>query len=206
MSNIYTSLRNIQAELKAPKSQFNSFGKYNYRNAEDILEAVKPLLVKHNLTMTITDDIVFVGERYYIKATVSLFDEELIEVRVSAFAREEETKKGMDSSQITGSASSYARKYALNGMFAIDDTKDSDTTNTHGKEEKPKLITVEQSKELREAYKGREDKLATYLDKVGLDKLGDMLEEDARQLLDLINARKPKTEVQKEPQLSIDEV
>lgn len=126
----------IQSELKAPKNQRNTFGNYNYRSAEDILEALKPLLVKHKATMTIDDDMVNLQNRFYIKATVTLRDVESDEfITTNAFAREEETKKGMDGSQITGSTSSYARKYALNGMFAIDDTKDSDATNTHGKEE-----------------------------------------------------------------------
>ncbi len=119
-------IADVQIELKAPKGQYNSFGKYNYRSAEDILEAVKPILYKFGLTQTITDDIVYVGERYYIKATVTVYlgDQS---VSVSAFAREPESKKGMDESQITGTASSYARKYALNGMWCIDDTKDADT-------------------------------------------------------------------------------
>lgn len=119
-------LKKIQSELKAPKGQYNSFGKYNYRSCEDILEAVKPLLSKHNAQLTISDDIVLVGDRVYVKATAKLKTEKE-EVEVSAFAREAETKKGMDESQVTGTASSYARKYALNGLFLIDDTKDADT-------------------------------------------------------------------------------
>lgn len=118
----------IQNELKAPKSQFNSFGKYSYRNCEDIMEALKPLCKKHNAVVTITDDINQVGERYYIKATVTIRDCDIDEsLTVTAFAREEESKKGMDGSQVTGASSSYARKYALNGLFAIDDTKDADS-------------------------------------------------------------------------------
>lgn len=120
-------LVNIQSELKAPKGQFNKFGGYKYRSAEDILEAVKPLLRENNCTLTISDDIVQVGDRYYIKANVTLTNSAGTNVSVSALAREEEQKKGMDSSQITGTASSYARKYALNGLFCIDDTKDADT-------------------------------------------------------------------------------
>lgn len=127
----------IQFELKAPKSQYNSFGKYKYRNAEDILEAVKPLLNKYEMCMSVSDDIVEVGGRIYVKATVKVYDESNY-VETTAFAREEENKKGQDSAQLTGGTSSYARKYALNGMFLIDDTKDADATNTHGKElEKP---------------------------------------------------------------------
>lgn len=120
-------LLDIQSELKAPKGQYNSFGKYKYRSAEDILEAVKPICVKHGCELTLSDEIVYVGDRYYIKATAKLEREGSSPVTVTAYAREAETKKGMDESQITGTASSYARKYALNGLFCIDDTKDADT-------------------------------------------------------------------------------
>lgn len=116
----------IQSELKAPKGQYNSFGKYKYRSAEDILEAVKPLCVKHNVLLTLTDSIELIGERYYVKATAKVSDGTKA-VEVTALAREDLDKKGMDGSQITGTASSYARKYALNGLFCIDDTKDADT-------------------------------------------------------------------------------
>lgn len=115
----------IQAELKAPKSQFNKFGGYNYRNCEDILEAVKPLCAKHEIVPLLSDEIVMVGDRFYIKATAKVTDGK-DEIATTAFARESKDKKGMDESQITGSASSYARKYALNGLFCIDDTKDAD--------------------------------------------------------------------------------
>ena len=128
---IYEKLMLIQCELKAPKSQFNSFGKYNYRNCEDILEALKPICTAHKAVTYLTDDVTVIGERTYVKATAALVDAETGErVENHAFAREEETKKGMDGSQVTGASSSYARKYALNGLFGIDDTKDSDTTNT----------------------------------------------------------------------------
>ena len=121
-------LSQVQNELKAPKGQKNTFGNYKYRSAEDILEAVKPILKKNDLTIIISDTLENIGERYYIKATVSLCDLDMDErIQVNAYAREEETKKGMDGSQITGTASSYARKYALNGLFNIDDTKDADT-------------------------------------------------------------------------------
>lgn len=125
----------IQAELKAPKTQFNKFGNYAYRNAEDILEAVKPLLKKYGSYLTLSDEIQQVGERYYIKSTATIVTPSGT-TSTTAFAREEETKKGMDGSQITGTSSSYARKYALNALFLIDDTKDSDTTNTHDKSDK----------------------------------------------------------------------
>ena len=125
---IYAALMAVQAELKAPKSQHNSFGKYDYRSAEDIIEAVKPLLKENGLFLTMSDDIVQIGDRYYVKATVSVTDIVTGEsVQTSALAREAAQKKGMDESQVTGTASSYARKYALNGLFAIDDTKDADT-------------------------------------------------------------------------------
>lgn len=118
----------VQSQLKAPKNQWNDFGSYYYRNSEDILEAVKPLLKAEGLLLTITDDIVVLADRYYVKATATLTDGER-SLSNQAFAREEATKKGMDGSQVTGAASSYARKYALNGLLAIDDTKDVDTLN-----------------------------------------------------------------------------
>jgi hypothetical protein len=135
-------LAEIQAKLKAPKGQFNSFGKYHYRSAEDILEAVKKVVNPMGFSITLTDSVGEVGGRIYVQSTATLDNGE-IEYQATGFAREEETKKGMDGSQITGAASSYARKYALNGLFAIDDTKDSDATNDHGKsqESKPQAKT-----------------------------------------------------------------
>ena len=119
-------LTEIQTKLKAPKGNYNSFGKYHYRSAEDILEAAKPLLSEYQATLLLTDEIVLVGSRFYVKAkAVFHLDDE--SVSVSAMAREDESKKGMDGSQVTGAASSYARKYALNGLFLIDDNKDADT-------------------------------------------------------------------------------
>ena len=136
---INEKLMRIQTELKCPKNLYNSFGKYKYRNAEGICEAVKPYLAKHNCSLTLSDDIIAVGERIYVKASATLTDNETSEyIIVSAMARESEEKKGMDDSQITGTASSYARKYALNGLFLLDDTKDADTdeyhNQTHGKQ------------------------------------------------------------------------
>lgn len=138
--SVYLKLMKVQTKLKAPKNQRNNFGNYNYRSCEDILEALKPLLEKEKATINISDNIVLIGDRYYVEANVKFIDAETGDlVEVKAMAREEGNKKGMDSSQLTGSTSSYARKYALNGMFAIDDTKDSDATNTHDKKEsKPK--------------------------------------------------------------------
>lgn len=141
----------IQNELKAPKSQFNKFGGYKYRNAEDILEAVKPLLFKHKCTLTISDDIVCAGDRIYVKAT-AIISNGADSISVSAFAREPEAQKGMSESQITGASSSYARKYALNGMFAIDDTKDSDATND-GKEDDGKPWLNKNTPQFDAAYK-----------------------------------------------------
>lgn len=129
--SIYEKLAAVQYGLKAPKSQYNKFGNYNYRNCEDIIEAVKPLLKANGLMLMLTDNIHLIGDRFYVEATATVIDTtDGQQLEVTAFAREEKEKKGMDGSQVTGASSSYARKYALNGMFAIDDTKDSDTTNT----------------------------------------------------------------------------
>lgn len=129
----------IQSELKAPKGQYNSFGKYNYRSCEDILEGVKPLLAKHGLVLTIQDSIDLIGDRFYVKATATITDGKE-QLSTSAYARESLDKKGMDASQVTGATSSYARKYALNGLLAIDDTKDADTMDNSKK-------TVQQTQE-----------------------------------------------------------
>lgn len=150
-------LNNIQAELKAPKNQRNSFGEYNYRSCEDILEALKPLLSKYGAVLTLSDEMVLLGNRYYVKATATLKTPEST-FTTSAFAREEETRKKMDASQLTGAASSYARKYALNGLFAIDDTKDADTRDnseeTNLKElSKDKLDLINSCKDKEELIK-----------------------------------------------------
>ena len=144
----------IQGKLKAPKNQVNKFGGYRYRSAEDILEAVKSLLQETNCVLTITDDIIEVAGRVYIKATARLINSKGCTIEVSASAREEESKKGMDASQITGAASSYARKYALNGLFCKDDTKDADATNDHGKgEDKPqKTEQMDMSNVVQKVY------------------------------------------------------
>lgn len=153
---IHEKLLAVQGALKAPKSQRNNFGGYNYRSCEDILEAVKPLLIKQDLLLTLSDTMVEIGGRVYVKATATVETGEE-EITVTAFAREEEEKKGMDGSQITGAASSYARKYALNGLFCIDDTKDSDYTNTHGKEPaEAKKEPVKEEKKFICAACGRE--------------------------------------------------
>ena len=129
---IYEKLLAVQNELKAPKDKRNNFGGYNFRSCEGILEAVKPLLQEQELMLTIKDEVVNIGDRYYVRATALLVDiSSNGEIAITALAREEEAKKGMDASQITGTASSYARKYALNGLFLIDDTKDADTDEFH---------------------------------------------------------------------------
>lgn len=155
--SFYEKLSALITELKAPKGQRNNFGKYNYRSAEDILEAVKPLANKYGLVPMLTDEIVQVGDRYYVKAKAVITDGINTE-KASGFAREPESKKGMDESQITGTASSYARKYAMNGLYQIDDTKDADTDEYKQQVDsaKPKKITKTQAKALQTGV----DKLA----------------------------------------------
>lgn len=174
---IRESLFNIQQELKAPKSQHNDFGNFSYRSCEDILEAVKPLLKANNCVLTISDELVNVGERYYIKATATLTSvEDGDNISNSAYAREPAEKKGADLSQITGACSSYARKYALNGLFCIDDVKDSDTTNNGKKDAK---ATKTQIKRLKELYTD----IPAMLDYYKLEKLEDMSREMAEGLI-----------------------
>lgn len=180
--NIYSKLSDIQQELKAPKGQRNDFGKYNYRSCEDILEAVKPICAKNKTTLVLSDTLENIGERYYIKATATIYDiESNEEISNTAYAREEENKKGMDGSQITGTASSYARKYALNGLFNIDDTKDADTNEYHKQTNKPNvsvknkqvMITAQQKEKIKELYTPEEIK--EYLqDVVEKKKLSDL--------------------------------
>jgi len=139
-------LKRIQSTLNAPKNLTNNFGHYNYRSCEGILESLKPLLSENECTLTLSDEIVEVGGRIYVKSIAALKNKSGEKEETAAYAREEETKKGMDAAQITGSASSYARKYALNGLFCIDDTKDPDATNKHGKEEKEQAISKAEKK------------------------------------------------------------
>lgn len=177
--NIQEKLIEIQKELKAPKSQYNNFGKYSYRSAEDILEAVKPICHKNNCTITLSDEVKELNNGWvYITAIATLSDAES-SVSVQAHARESETRKGMDASQITGSSSSYARKYALNGLFAIDDTKDSDATNKGDSKQEVKnngFITLQQRQELMNLATAEhgEDKAAgaimAMLEKLGVSK------------------------------------
>ena len=192
MKEINIKLMNIQQELKAPKGQYNDFGKYAYRSCEDILEAVKPLLKREKVVLTISDELQYIGNRYYIKATATLIDTESeATISNSAYAREEETKKGMDGSQITGASSSYARKYALNGLFGIDDNKDSDTTNISSKEDEPKeekKASPKQIELLSKYYQG--ENLTKLLEVNNLERLEDMSINKASEILSKLFAKK----------------
>jgi hypothetical protein len=152
------TLAEIQAAVKAPKGNFNSFGKYKYRSAEDILEAVKPVINPHGFHVTIYDEIVLIGDRFYVKATAEISNGEIAYTSV-AYAREEEIVKGMSAPQVTGSASSYARKYALSGLLALDDTKDADATNEHqdevGQEKRDYLISLIENSTYEERQRGQ---------------------------------------------------
>ena len=189
--SVYKKLIDVQTKLKAPKSQYNSFGKYSYRNCEDILEALKPILKEVGATIIISDEVVSVNERYYVKATVKFIDTETGEVvEASANAREEDNKKGMDSSQLTGSTSSYARKYALNGLFAIDDTKDSDFTNTHDKEKKTlEVISEAQAKRMYMLAKGKDpDIIKQILSNAGFNASRDITKDKYNAICEAIEA------------------
>lgn len=184
--NLFEKLSRVQQKLKAPKNQYNDYGGYHYRSCEDVVEAVKPLLADEGLVMTISDELVQIGDRYYIKATVSVYDPENdAEHRVEGYAREEENKKGMDSMQLTGATSSYARKYALNGMFAIDDTKDADATNDHGRNSNNKKGNKKRTgtkksyiAKIREEFKKNKEELKpltlNYLSSIGYEELSDV--------------------------------
>ena len=196
--SIYEKLSNVQQKLKAPKNQYNKFGGYHYRNAEDILKAVKPILANEGLTMTITDELTMIGDRYYIKATVTVIDGEEGDTHtVHGYAREEENKKGMDSMQLTGATSSYARKYALNGMFAIDDTKDSDATNKHGKGKKKssKNKSTNHQQAIKKIYKNNKEKLAPVIKKFlndnKCDKISDLSKKQSSELLKKLKEEVP---------------
>lgn len=178
-------LINIQKKLKAPKSNTNSFGKYKYRSCEDILEAVKPLLAEEKCTLTLRDDVVLVGDRFYIKATAKITDG-TEEIEVTAFARESEEKKGMDDSQVTGTASSYARKYALNGLFLIDDTKDADTDeHTKVTEKNVKLATKLEKDTFMAVCKDLGVEYSDILKQVGVE--GKMTQEDYAKCMVVLN-------------------
>lgn len=211
---VYKKLLEIQTRLKAPKGQENTFGHYNYRSCEDILEAVKPLLKDQNCALVICDGIEHIGERYYICAEASLIDTETGDkVSNKAYAREEENKKGMDGSQITGTSSSYARKYALNGLFAIDDAKDADTdgfrkqTNGPTKAEQAadskkadkinegfnlgnvEMATEEQIEAIKAAAKEAKVNIITALKAKKRQSLHDLTYVEANGFLDLLNSK-----------------
>lgn len=209
-------LMNIQAELKAPKNLKNTFGGYNYRNAESILEALKPLLVKYKATVTITDTIEVIGDRIYVKATASIYNAEKTEaegylISTTAYAREADSKKGMDDAQVTGATSSYARKYALNGLFLLDDTKDVDSEEYQAQasrataKEKPKPkaskpteakaepsevipLTEEELLFLSSRYKG--DNLTKLLDYYKIEDISLIEPTEGRNLIAMIKAKK----------------
>lgn len=165
---MYQKLMEIQTKIKAPKNLYNSFGKYKYRNAEGICEAVKPYLEEQKCSLTLSDEIIAVCDRVYVKATATLVDTETLEsISVSAMAREAEKKTGMDDSQITGTASSYARKYALNGLFLLDDTKDADSDEHHTEVEEKKKRAKEEEAHAKEV----EDIGKMKISKIKLDSL-----------------------------------
>ena len=183
----------IQSELKAPKGQYNSFGKYNYRSCEDILEGVKPLLTKHGLVLTIQDSIDLIGDRFYVKATATITDGKE-QLSTSAYARESLDKKGMDASQVTGATSSYARKYALNGLLAIDDTKDADTMDNSKKPVQQTQETVYNWQTLKaRATQGgiSEEELVHYVTETfKVSKPSELKQEHYQQAFNWVNAKR----------------
>jgi hypothetical protein len=189
------ALKKIQAELKAPKGQFNNFGKYNYRSAEDILEAVKPLLSKYDALLTLSDEVVEIGGRVYVKATAAITDNEGASLYITAYAREAEKKSGMDDSQITGTASSYARKYALNGLFLIDDTKDADTDayteQTKAAEKRTaSKVSANKVKEINELIEATESNIGKMLVFFKVSKIEDMTADQAEKCIQMLEKKK----------------
>lgn len=180
----------IQSKLKAPKGQYNSFGKYNYRSCEDILEGVKPLLSEHELVLTIEDSIEMIGDRYYVKATATLSDRKN-SISTSAYARESLDKKGMDASQVTGATSSYARKYALNGLLCIDDTEDADTMN-NTKQDTQESVYNWNTLKARATQGGiSETDLKHYLkDTLKVNAVSEMKQEHYQQAFNWVNAQR----------------
>jgi len=186
-------LSKIQTKLIAPKNQRNNFGNYSYRSCEDILEALKPLLNEYQASIVFNDTPVIIGDRYYIESTATLIDSAGKQIQAKAFAREPDIKKGMDVAQVTGSSSSYARKYALNGLFAIDDTKDPDTTNRHQKDQKnteTKTITPNQLKKVF-AVLGETKSSETEVKKFfSLESMKDMTQTQFNEFLQITGAQK----------------
>ena len=188
--NITQKLQEIQTELKAPKNQRNNFGGYNYRSCEDILEALKPLLEKTKTALIITDEPILVGDRFYIKATATLKDcESETELKATAYAREPLSKKGADEAQVTGGSSSYARKYCLNGLFCIDDTKDADYTNTHGKEPSGAKITEAQKSEILAKVEQTDTDLNALLNFFKVDFIENLTSEQAKHAISILNKK-----------------
>lgn len=170
--SVYEKLSKVQSELKAPKGQYNSFGKYKYRSCEDILEAVKPLNAKHGVVLTVGDEVVEISNRFYVKATAVFVDIESGEKIINtALAREDDAKKGMDGSQITGTASSYARKYCLNGLYCIDDTKDADTDEYRHQQERKPQENKPQERQYVKVVNGRASVLSSNGSYVGIENL-----------------------------------
>lgn len=171
MGDLLKKLSEVQIALKAPKGQYNNFGGYTYRSCEDILEAVKPLLHKNGLVLTISDDMEYINGRFYIRATANVFDTETGEnIKCFALAREAETKKGMDDSQVTGTASSYARKYALNGLFNIDDTKDADAPEHGGNKNADNTVMKKQEPSLRQKIYAKTKELGIDINQFAAEK------------------------------------
>lgn len=170
--SVYEKLSKVQSELKAPKGQYNSFGQYKYRSCEDILEAVKPLNAKHGVVLTVGDEVVEISNRFYVKATATFVDIESGEKIINtALAREDDAKKGMDGSQITGTASSYARKYCLNGLYCIDDTKDADTDEYRAQQERKPQERKPQERQYVKVVNGRASVLNSNGAYVGIENL-----------------------------------
>lgn len=186
--SVYKKLIEVQTKLKAPKSQYNSFGKYHYRNCEDILEAVKPILYTIKASLFIKDEIELIGDRFYVKSVVTFIDIETGEnFSVSALARESEDKKGMDSSQVTGATSSYARKYALNGLFLIDDTKDNDHDSMHQTDNKDNKDNKKDDNKPNYDNKEKEEIIQKIVAKIGNDS------ERKKKIIDMMKQKYEKT-------------
>lgn len=174
---IESKLMTIQQKLNAPKNNYNSFGKYSYRSCEDILESVKPLLAETKTVLTISDKLVCMGNRFYVEANATLIDTESDErISNTAYAREGEQKKGMDESQITGSSSSYARKYALNGLFCIDDVKDADTRDNRPQAdvEFTQMATADQTKKIADRCNAERVSLSKLLELYKVTSINDL--------------------------------
>lgn len=183
-------LIDIQNELKCNKSQYNSFGKYSYRSCEDILEAVKPLLKKYGCALMLRDSIENIGDRFYVKADALLYGEDGVLIgNAVAYAREDETKKGMDGAQVTGASSSYARKYALNGLFCIDDTKDADATNKHGKEDSANDNSLSPN-QLKVISDYPQDTLKWICDHYKVDGIVNLTRDQATEIINAVNKKK----------------